>query len=316
MKPKNPSKCRLQVYLYPQNERKSDRSEAFRGKTCIRSRYHLKNYCAEHNLNLDLFDHIKFFHNPAALLNPSDFKENKKTFNESLSKRFRLKMNEKSTNNSESAIFNDFKEYNEKHVKKAKKLKITYAEPQDIIEDNFEKPEPEKDPEEDDPVLFFGFWEPFPLDYQKFLEQEKENEKMVKSEFIYTNSIKKLKTSPKENPTMFIPSYVTLGKFDENCLKNRIYLTPREPGIAVTNTVAVLDKPKICDKPNTEILPIKIEHKEAIISIFAPTKGLNTVYGFAEHRLTGTYEHKASIFKCENSIFKGETPFDNFRYYV
>ena len=109
----------------------------------------------------------------------------------------------------------------------------------------------------------------------------------------------------------------------EHCTKNRTYLKPRDPGIAETTTVSLLQnqKPKICDKKikNDFVIPSFINDgsKEAVLTRLAPTQGLDTIYGIIEHRLTGAFDDlKTPIMISENSRFKGDTPFENFRYYV
>ena len=56
VKPNDPSKCRLSVYLYSPD------------KKCIRRRNHLKNYCADKNIDLHIFDSVRFFYNPSLMI--------------------------------------------------------------------------------------------------------------------------------------------------------------------------------------------------------------------------------------------------------
>merc|ERR1711879_437101 len=56
VKPNDPSKCRLSVYLYSPD------------KKCIRRRTHLKNYCADKNIDLHIFDSVRFFYNPSLMI--------------------------------------------------------------------------------------------------------------------------------------------------------------------------------------------------------------------------------------------------------
>ena len=194
-------------------------------------------------------------------------------------------------------------------------------------------------------VIYFGYWKPFPKKFKEFLKLEAEREEKIKLEmqkkenqYIYTNSITNAKVSAKINPPSSSNNFSTnsfnnnnavyskitiLGK-SENCTKNRTYLKPRDPGIAETNTVSLLlnQKPKICDKKikSDYVIPSFLNDgsKEAVLTRLAPTQGLDTIYGIIEHRLTtGAFDDfKPPIMISENSRFKGDTPFENFRYYV
>ena len=193
-------------------------------------------------------------------------------------------------------------------------------------------------------VIYFGYWKPFPKKFKEFLKLEAEREEKIKLEmqkkenqYIYTNSITNAKVSAKINPPSSsnfstnsfnnnnaVYSKITILGESENCTKNRTYLKPRDPGIAETNTVSLLlnQKPKICDKKikSDFVIPSFLNDgsKEAVLTRLAPTQGLDTIYGIIEHRLTtGAFDDfKPPIMISENSRFKGDTPFENFRYYV
>merc|ERR1719433_102599 len=191
-------------------------------------------------------------------------------------------------------------------------------------------------------VIYFGYWKPFPKKFKEFLKLEAEREEKIKLEmqkkenqYIYTNSITNAKVSAKINPPSSsnfstnsfnnaVYSKITILGESENCTKNRTYLKPRDPGIAETNTVSLLlnQKPKICDKKikSDYVIPSFLNDgsKEAVLTRLAPTQGLDTIYGIIEHRLTtGAFDDfKPPIMISENSRFKGDTPFENFRYYV
>ena len=189
-------------------------------------------------------------------------------------------------------------------------------------------------------VIYFGYWKPFPKKFKEFLKLEAEREEKIKlqmqkkeNQFIYTNSITDAKVSAKINPPTNTNSFnnnnavyskITILGESENCTKNRTYLKPRDPGIAETTTVSLLlnQKPKICDKKikSDFVIPSFLNDgsKEAVLTRLAPTQGLDTIYGIIEHRLTtGAFDDfKPPIMISENSRFKGDTPFENFRYYV
>ena len=193
-------------------------------------------------------------------------------------------------------------------------------------------------------MIYFGYWKPFPKKFKEFLKLEAEREEKIKlqmqkkeNQYIYTNSITNAKVSAKINPPSSsnfstnsfnnnnaVYSKITILGESENCTKNRTYLKPRDPGIAETNTVSLLlnQKPKICDKKikSDYVIPSFLNDgsKEAVLTRLAPTQGLDTIYGIIEHRLTtGAFDDfKPPIMISENSRFKGDTPFENFRYYV
>ena len=194
-------------------------------------------------------------------------------------------------------------------------------------------------------VIYFGYWKPFPKKFKEFLKLEAEREEKIKLEmqkkenqYIYTNSITNAKVSAKINPPSSsnnfstnsfnnnnaVYSKITILGESEYCTKNRTYLKPRDPGIAETNTVSLLlnQKPKICDKKikSDYVIPSFLNDgsKEAVLTRLAPTQGLDTIYGIIEHRLTTVAfdDFKPPIMISENSRFKGDTPFENFRYYV
>ena len=267
LKPKTPSRCRLQVQLYSPT------------KDCIRTRNGLKNYCADHDLDIRNFDTIKFFHNPSYMAADDN-------------------ANEASTIND-----CDISDDKERVPLQADAIDVP-ATKKDIIE--------EKNNNENI-VMFFGYWDRV---YEAIPEPLEDTTKpaKLKMDDIYTNAIENsTKTFAKEDPKRWYPRFSNLGEIDENCQIGRKYLTPREPGPAVTQTTFSCNKPVVCDKINSETLTKK---NEVIINIFPRTQGLDTIYGFIEARLTGQFEYKPAVLISDDSRFRGETPFENFRYHV
>ena len=66
VKPNEPSKCRLSVYLYSPD------------KKCIRRRSHLKKYCADQNIDLQIFNSVRFFYNPSLMISAKKLNDLKK----------------------------------------------------------------------------------------------------------------------------------------------------------------------------------------------------------------------------------------------
>ena len=131
---------------------------------------------------------------------------------------------------------------------------------------------------------------------------------------IYTNALENsTKTFATVERKRGYPRFSNLGAIDPNCQTGRKYLSPQQPGSAITQTTFCRHVPIVCEKIKSDTLRKK---NEAVIPFFPRTGGLDTVYGFIEHRLTGRYEVKPCVVITKDSRFRGATPFENFRYHV